>query len=103
MLRPGGRIISILTVVADGDMKRDQQEAELLGCRKVVSVINLERARDSMSQITRLLDGGLIHVPPLRVLSLEDAALAHEIIDTGRVRGKLVLEVSPLSAESRRG
>jgi NADPH:quinone reductase-like Zn-dependent oxidoreductase len=37
-------------------------------------------------------------MPPINVLPLEDAALAHHMIDTGHVRGKLVLKVAELSA-----
>jgi hypothetical protein len=45
-----------------------------------------------------LIDGGLVRVPLLDVLPLEDAARAHEMIDTGHVRGKRVLKVAELSA-----
>ena len=36
MLRPGGRLINILTVTADGEIERDQKEAELRGFRKAI-------------------------------------------------------------------
>jgi NADPH:quinone reductase len=51
-----------------------------------------------MLEITNLIDRGLVHVPPIHVLPLEDAARAHQMIDTGHVRGKLVLKVAELSA-----
>jgi NADPH:quinone reductase len=35
MLRPGGRLVSILTVTADGDIERDRKEAEAQGFRKI--------------------------------------------------------------------
>jgi hypothetical protein len=41
-----------------------------------------------------LIDRGLVHVPPIEVLPLEEAALGHRMIDTGHVRGKLVLKVA---------
>jgi NADPH:quinone reductase len=94
MLRPGGRLINILTVTADGDMERDRKEAEQRGFRKVPTIIDFERARDSMREITHLIDGGLVHVPAIDVLPLEEAARAHQLIDTGHVRGKLVLKVA---------
>jgi NADPH:quinone reductase len=98
MLSPGGRLINILTLTADGDIERDKEEAERRGFRKIVTVIDLERARQSMTEITRLIDGGFVHVPPTTVLLLEDAARAHQMIDGGHVRGKLVLKVAELSA-----
>jgi NADPH2:quinone reductase len=44
-----------------------------------------------------LIDAGLVQVPPINVLTLGDAALAHKMIETGHVRGKLVLRVAELS------
>ena len=98
MLRSGGRLVNILTVTADGDMERDRMEAERRGLRKIVTIIDFERAQESMRQITNLIDAGLVHVPPIDVLQLEDAAQAHRRIDTGHVRGKLVLKVADLGA-----
>jgi NADPH2:quinone reductase len=94
MLRPGGRLINILTVTADGDVERDSKEAERRGFRKIVTIIDFERASSSMKEIARLIDRGLVRVPPIDVLPLEDAARAHELIDAGHVRGKLVLKVA---------
>jgi NADPH2:quinone reductase len=97
MLRPGGRLVSILTVTADGDIERDRKEAEGRGFRKITFIIDFERAQESMREITNLIDAGLVHVPPINVLALGDAALAHQMIETGHVRGKLVLKVAELS------
>jgi NADPH2:quinone reductase len=88
MLRPGGRLINILTVIADGDVERDTKEAERRGFRKTVFIIDFERAQESMREIANLIDRGLVHVPAINVLPLEDAALAHQMIETGHVRGK---------------
>jgi Zinc-binding dehydrogenase len=55
-----------------------------------------------MREITNLIDAGLAHVPPIHVLLLQDAALAHQMIDSGHVRGKLVLKVAELYARSPR-
>ena len=98
MLRPGGRLINILTVTADGDIECDRKEAERRGFHKFVTIIDFERDQESMRQITSLTDRGLVHVPPINILPLEDAALAHQMIDKGHVRGKLVLKVAELGA-----
>jgi len=58
---------------------------------------DVEAKPDSMREITNLIDAGLVHVPPINVLALGDAALAHHMIETGHVRGKLVLKVAELS------
>jgi NADPH2:quinone reductase len=98
MLRLGGRQVSILTVTADGDIERDRKEAEGRRFRKITFIIDFERARDSMREITNLIDAGLVHVPPIEMLPLEDATRVHRMIETGHVRGKLVLKVAELSA-----
>ena len=77
MLRPGGWLVSVLTVTADGDIERDRKEAEGRGFRKITFIIDLERARDSMREITNLIDVGLVHMPSINVFALEDAARAH--------------------------
>ena len=94
MLRPTGRLVNILTATADGDIERDRQQAERRGFRKIVFMIDFKRARESMQEITNLLDCG--SVPPMNVLPLEDAIRAHQTIETGHVRGKLVLKVADL-------
>jgi len=58
------------TITADGDIERDKKEAERRGFRKVISIIDYARARDSIREITNLIDAGLIHVPPTEVLPL---------------------------------
>jgi hypothetical protein len=47
-----------------------------------------------MREITNLIEADLVHVPPIHMLLLEDAAWAHEMIDTGHARGKLVLQLA---------
>ena len=98
MLRPGGRLVNILTAAADGDIEHDRKEAERRGFRKIVFLIDFDRAQESMRAITNLIDRGLVHVPPIEVLPLEDAAPAHQMIETGHVRGKLVLKANELPA-----
>ena len=98
MLRPGGRLVSILTVTADGNIERDRKEADARGFRKITFIIDFERARESMREITNLIDAGLIRIPPIETLPLEHAARAHRMIETGHVRGKLALKVAELSS-----
>jgi NADPH:quinone reductase-like Zn-dependent oxidoreductase len=82
MLRPRGRLVNILTATADGDIERDRKEAARRGFRKITFIIDVERAQESMREITNLIDAGLVHVPLIDVLPLEDAAQAHRMIET---------------------
>ena len=100
MLRPGCRLVSILTVTADGDIERDRKEAEERGFRKITFIIDFERAQESMREITNLIDAGSVHVPPINVLARGEAALAHQMIGTGHVRGKLVPKVAEFEQNS---
>jgi len=63
MLRPGGRLINILTATADGDIEGNRKEAERRGLRKITTIINFDRAWDSMREITQLIDGGWCAYP----------------------------------------
>lgn len=49
-----------------------------------------------MREITTLINAGLVHAPAVNVLALEDAVRAHQLIETGHVRGKLVLKIAEL-------
>ena len=76
MLRPGGRLVSILTVTADGDIERSRKEAEGEASARSPSLSTLSGSQESMREITNLIDAGLVQVAPINVLALGDAALA---------------------------
>jgi NADPH:quinone reductase len=90
--------VNILTATADRDIERDRKEAERRSFRKVPFIIDFERVRDSMGGIANSIDAGLVRVPPIDVLPMEDAAKAHRMIETGHVRGQLVLKIAELSS-----
>jgi len=48
---------------------------------------------DGLRQLGDLADAGALRVPLAEVLALEQAADAHELIETGHARGKLVLSM----------
>jgi hypothetical protein len=59
MLRPG-RLVSILTVTADGDIEGNRKEVEARGFNKIAFIIDFERDQESMREITNLIDAGLV-------------------------------------------
>ena len=89
-------LINILTATEDGDIESDGKEAARRGLRKITTMIDFGRAQESMQGITQLIDDGLIHVPPIDMLPLQEAALAHRMIDISHLRGKLVLKEAEL-------
>ena len=86
-LRPGG----ILLAVADGADDAVKAEAARLGV--VVREPLVEPDGHALESAARLLGDGLLEANVRETFSLERAAAAHERLEKGGVRGKLVLEV----------
>jgi NADPH:quinone reductase-like Zn-dependent oxidoreductase len=53
----------------------------------------VKRATKFMSRVAELIDAGAFRPPEVRVFSLAQARLAHELIEARHVRGKLVFKV----------
>ena len=56
----------------------------------------MARLRVQLAQIARLLVEGHITLPPLHEYALRDVARAHEAVQSGHTRGKIVLKVADL-------
>lgn len=87
VLRPGGVVVSILPVGSD----EFGQEAERLGVRAVRMLVDADRA--GMEAIAELVDAGKLRPAIAGTFPLTGVAEAHELGDTGRTTGKLVLVV----------
>ncbi|GGQ82657.1 NADP-dependent oxidoreductase [Streptomyces flaveolus] len=87
VLRPGGIVVSILPVGSDEFF----QEAERLGVRAVRMLVDADRA--DMREIAGLVESGRLRATIEKTFPLADAAQAHELGETGRTTGKLVLVV----------
>ncbi|MEU9170537.1 NADP-dependent oxidoreductase [Streptomyces sp. NPDC048420] len=87
VLRPGGVVVSILPVGSD----EFDKEAERLGVRAVRMLVDADRA--GMEAIAELVDAGKLRPAIAGTFPLAGAAEAHELGDTGRTTGKLVLVV----------
>ncbi|WP_225825782.1 NADP-dependent oxidoreductase [Streptomyces naphthomycinicus] len=85
VLRPGGIVVSILP---DGS-RAFYEEAERLGVRAVQMLVDADRA--GMEAIAELAESGKLKATIAGTFPLADAAKAHELGDTGRTTGKLVL------------
>lgn len=94
LLRRGGRLVSIATLVADGDIAAEQAAAEARGCRKIFAIMDSSRAGSELEEVAALLASGELRPPPVQVFALEDVRAAHELIRAGHVRGKLVLRIA---------
>ncbi|WP_161165344.1 NADP-dependent oxidoreductase [Streptomyces sp. SID5910] len=87
VLRPGGIVVSILPVGSDAFF----EEAERLGVRAVRMLVDADRA--DMREIAGLVESGRLRATVEKTFPLADAAQAHELGETGRTTGKLVLVV----------
>jgi len=93
LLRPGGRLVSIATLVADGDITADTAAAAERGCHKVYAIMDDTHVAEELTHIARLLQAGDIRLPAVNCFDMARVAAAHEKIQDGHVRGKLVLRI----------
>ena len=89
VLRPHGLVVN----VPSGSWPTMAEEAAARGIRATGYSVSPD-AR-TLGVITRLIDDGAIRVHVERELPLEEGAEAHRLLESGHVRGKLVLRVAP--------
>ncbi|MFE5405958.1 NADP-dependent oxidoreductase [Streptomyces sp. NPDC056580] len=85
VLRPGGVVVSILPVGSP----EFYEEAERLGVRAVRMLVDADRS--GMNAVAELVESGRLRATVAGTFPLAEAAKAHELGDTGRTTGKLVL------------
>lgn len=85
VLKAGGRLVSIC----------DTPDADIAAQHQVVAhFCFVQPSAEQLDQLTDLLNTGVVKVVIDRVYPLADAAQAHERSESGRARGKIVLQVS---------
>ena len=84
-LKNDGLMVTLPTVTAG----RILEEADLAGLNATGMVVKADMK--NLGQITELIETGAVHISVDYVYPLREAYLAHEKIETGHVRGKLVL------------
>jgi NADPH:quinone reductase-like Zn-dependent oxidoreductase len=87
-LRPGGIIVN----GPSGSWPTMADQAAAAGVRATGFQVTADGS--TLAVISRLLDSGDVRVHVDQVLDLENAAEAHELIEQGHTRGKIVLRVS---------
>ena len=96
LVKSGGTLVSIPTLVDDGDFAAAAAAAQAKGVTRIFSTMSDSNCAATLRTIAALLADGKIALPPIRVLPLTEAAEAHRIIQSGHNRGKLVLKVADL-------
>lgn len=85
VLRPGGVLASTLGGLSE-------EEATKHGIRSV-SVLT-RTSSSELAAIASLIDEGVVKVAVSQIFSLEEAPKAHEAIESGHTRGKIVLRIA---------
>ena len=93
LVKPGGTLISIPTLVDDGDPATASAAAQARGVSHIFSTMDDQNCAATLEKIAGLLVNGAIALPPIRQFPLERAAEVHQIIQSGHNRGKFVLKV----------
>ncbi|GAA4093773.1 NADP-dependent oxidoreductase [Nocardioides kongjuensis] len=96
LVRDGGAFVSIPTLVDDGDIPADVAAAAGRGIERVYSMMTDIDCAPALATIAGLVVSGEVRLPEIRELDLREAAAAHEAIQTGHTRGKIVLKVADL-------
>jgi NADPH2:quinone reductase len=90
----GRRYVSIPTLTDDGDIEASFAAAAARQVRRVFSTMSDVGCGRQLATIAGLITDGHVTLPPMQTLPLEQAAEAHVLIQTGHVRGKIVLNVA---------
>lgn len=93
MVRRGGIVTPIATLIADEPMPDPVRAAEL-GVSVVPTMSNYANQERQLNALVDALATGRIRAPHIEILQLEEAAEAQRRIAGGHVRGKIILEVN---------
>lgn len=91
MLRPGGMLVAILTLIAD-DPGPDRAAAERRGLRIALTYSKLPSG-PTLAAVARWLAAGRVQPPRIEILPLEEVHSALDLLQDGKAKRKLVLEV----------
>ncbi|MGW7482686.1 NADP-dependent oxidoreductase [Nonomuraea muscovyensis] len=87
VLKPGGVLVSIME---HGDA---ELAARVEAAGRRFAGVSVEPDHVALEAIAELVDAGAIHPHVQETFPLEEAEKAHEVLEAGQVRGKLVLTV----------
>jgi len=88
VLRPGGTLVSIM------EHWNQELAAQTEAAGRRFAGVSVEPDYAALEAIAALVDAGLIRPHVAETFPLTDAAKAHELVESGTVRGKVVLTVA---------
>lgn len=91
LLRPGGMLVAILTLVA-GDSGPDRVAAEQRGLRTALTYSKLPSG-PALTAIAELLAAGQVQPPRIETFPLAEVRQALDLLQSGKAKRKLVLQM----------
>jgi NADPH2:quinone reductase len=98
LLKPGGRMVAIATLVADGDIAALRTSAEAAGKHYVLAILNDENCAAALERLAMLVSTGRVPAPEVETFTTAQVREVHNRIAGGHVRGKLVMHMDLSSA-----
>ena len=92
LVRPGGIYIEIETLFPESTDEAKQAALEQ-GITITSNMVAIERLPNHLNGLAELWRAGKIRIPQLQILPLEETAKAHQMLEAGHTRGKIVLLV----------
>lgn len=93
-LRPGGKLVSIMTATDDGDVTGDTAKAAERGFTKVFAAQSYDNIREELKSVASIIDAKKMHLPEITTYPLNRATEALSAIRNGKIRGKLVIKIA---------
>jgi NADPH:quinone reductase len=93
-LAPGGRLVVIATVTEDGDIASLTTGAQTRGLSAHFFVMNPGTMGEDLAALAKLVDHHQMKMPAITTYPLDKAADALAALQVGKVRGKLVIQIS---------
>ena len=93
MTRSGGIVAPIATLIEDEE-QHDFALAEEKGVSIVHTIANYEHQSAQLRELVAMMADGRLTSPKIETMPLIAAGAAHERVEDGHVRGKLVLEIN---------
>lgn len=91
-VKPGGTIAAIVTLIAD-ETPHDAQRAGARGVAVVPVIATFDRQGEQLRQLADACANGVFDGVALTVMPLAEAGQAHQLVQAGHVRGKIVLDI----------
>ncbi|MGF1720631.1 NADP-dependent oxidoreductase [Vibrio kyushuensis] len=93
LLKQGGKLVSIATITEDGDIQASILDAQNRGREKIFAYLSDDSFTKDLSEVVELLENEKIAPPKIKSFPMAEVSCAHQQLESGRAKGKLVLEI----------